>query len=122
MYFDYEQNELPINPQTQQEFAPYYIGGRFTDSLDMHHRFANKTSMLGPDDIPSYHFKFPPNQSVIDAMGQSVLNKSKFNQNGCSVTKMFTGMSPLLTEVSVDQALPLLKNHGKDFNREFLQR
>ena len=35
---------------------------------------------------------------------------------------MFKGMSPLLTEVSVDQALPLLKNQGKDWSRDFLHR
>ena len=68
MYFDYEQNELPVNPLTGLDFTPYYLGGRFNDSLDMHHRFANRQSMLGPDDFASYHFKFPPNQSVIDAM------------------------------------------------------
>ena len=33
---------------------------------------------------------------------------------------MFVGMSPLLSEPTVDQALPLLKNQGKDFSREFL--
>lgn len=35
---------------------------------------------------------------------------------------MFRGMSPLLTEPSVDHALPLLTNQGKDFSREFLQK
>ena len=35
---------------------------------------------------------------------------------------MFKGMSPLLGEASIDQALPLLKNAGRDWSRDFLQR
>ena len=77
MYFDYEQNELPTRPDTGQDFPIYYLGNRFNDSLDMHHRFANKVKMLGPDEIASYNFKFPPNQNVIDAMGRSNTLKSK---------------------------------------------
>ena len=61
MYFDYEQNDLPVRHDTGAYFPIYYIGGRFSDSLDMHFRFSNKQKMLGPDEIPSYVFKFPPN-------------------------------------------------------------
>ena len=43
MYFDYEQNDLPVNPATGLDHPVYYLGSRFTDSLDMHLRFANKT-------------------------------------------------------------------------------
>ena len=76
----------------------------------MHQRFANKTKMLGPDEIPSYHFKFPPNQNVIDAMGQAPGgHTSKGRQVITGVSKMFVGMNPLLSEETVDQALPLLK-------------
>ena len=42
-------------------------------------------------------------------MGRSNTLKAK-QYNGSSVTKMFKGMSPLLSEVTVDQALSLLKN------------
>ena len=35
---------------------------------------------------------------------------------------MFVGMSPLLSEPTIDQALPLLKGQGRDFSRDFLQR
>jgi len=35
---------------------------------------------------------------------------------------MFVGMNPLLSEPTVDQALPLLKGQGKDFSRDFLYR
>jgi hypothetical protein len=69
MHFDYEQNDIPTYSETGAEYPIYYIGNRFTDSLDMHNRFANKAKMLGPDEIPSYRFKFPPNQNVIDAIG-----------------------------------------------------
>jgi len=119
MHFDYEQNDIPTNPETGVDYPVYYIGNRFTDSLDMHNRFANKAKMLGPDEIPSYRFKFPPNQNVIDAIGQSTLDKNKAVP---SVTKMFTGMSPLLMEPSIDRALPLLKGQGKDWDRDFLDR
>lgn len=120
MHFDYEQNDIPTNPETGLDFPVYFIGNRFTDSLDMHRRFANKAKMLGPDEIPSYHFKFPPNQNIMDAIGhQSVLDKKKAEP---SVTKIFNGMNPLLTESTIEQALPLLKNHGKDFDREFFAR
>ena len=122
LHFDYEQNELPKRHDTGSDFPVYFLGNRFNDSLDMHHRFANKTKMLGPDEIPSYSFKFPPNQSVIDAIGQGNTLKAKLLSQALPVTKMFTGMSPLLTEASVDQAIPLLKNMGKNFSREFLQR
>ena len=121
MHFDYEQNDLPVSAETGNNLPIYYLGSRFTDSIDMHRRFANKTKMLGPDEIPSYSFKFPPNQNVIDAMGHQSSQKAKDMANN-GVTKMFTGVSPLLTEASVDQALPLLKNQGKDWSREFLQR
>lgn len=61
MRFDYEQNEVPMNPETGADLPIYYLSHRFSDSLDMHQRFSNKQKMLGPDEIPSYHFKFPPN-------------------------------------------------------------
>ena len=77
MYFDYEQNDLPINPATGHDYPVYYLGHRFTDSLDMHFHFSNKAKMLGPDEIASYHFKFPPNQNIIDAMGQSSLARAR---------------------------------------------
>ena len=80
MYFDYEQNDLPVVPETGYDYPIYYIGNRFNDSLDMHHRFANKQKMLGPDQIPSYHFKFPPNQNIMDAMSQPSTVKSRFAQ------------------------------------------
>lgn len=54
-------------------------------------------------------------------MGRSNTLKANLNSQH-SVTKMFKGMSPLLSEVTVDQALPLLKNQGKDWSRDFLQR
>jgi len=37
----------------------------------MHKSFANKTKASGIDEMPSYHFKFPPKQSVIDALNYS---------------------------------------------------
>ena len=120
MRYDYEQNEVPMNPETGADFPIYFLGSRFNDSLGMHHRFAHRLKMLGPDEIPSYHFKFPPNQNVIDALGQKDLDKNKGTQP--SVTKMFTGVNPLLTEATVEQALPLLSGQGKDWNREFLQQ
>ena len=69
--FDFEANEVPINPATQNEYPIYYLGKRYSDSLSMHRQFANKSKMLGPDEIPSYHFKFPPHQNVIDALDDS---------------------------------------------------
>ena len=34
--FDFDVVELPINPNTQDEYPIYYIGKRYTDSLTMH--------------------------------------------------------------------------------------
>ena len=34
--FDFEGVELPINPNTQDEYPIYYIGKRYADSLTMH--------------------------------------------------------------------------------------
>ena len=50
-----------MNPESGVDLPIYYLSNRFSDSLDMHNRFSNKLKMLGPDEIPSYHFKFPPN-------------------------------------------------------------
>ena len=51
------------------EIPAYYIGKRFKDSLEMHNQFANKQWMLGKDQkFPSYHYKFPPFQNVVDAL------------------------------------------------------
>ena len=87
MHFDFENSELPINAQTQNEYPIYYIGKRYNDSLHMHRQFANKKKMLGPDEIPSYHFKFPPHQNVIDALGDSQKKGSKSKDGG--PTKQF---------------------------------
>lgn len=55
-------------------------------------------------------------------MGSSNNPASKFQSKSFGVTKMFTGMSPLLLEDSVDQAIPMLRNQGKDWDREFLTK
>ena len=60
MYFNYEQPALPINPDTKMSRPIYYIGKRYIDSLLMHKSFANKVIATGHDNMPSYHFKFPP--------------------------------------------------------------
>ena len=36
MHFDYETNSLPVDTKTGFEFPVYYIGKRYSDSLDMH--------------------------------------------------------------------------------------
>ena len=69
MNFDYESGNLPIDATSGFEFPIYYIGKRYNDSLGMHRQFANRKKMLGSDEVPSYHFKFPPHQNVIDALG-----------------------------------------------------
>ena len=103
MYFNYEQIDLPMNPETKNDMPIYFIGKRFTDSLGMHRNFANLKSMTGPDDIPSYHFKFPPKQNVIDALDYS--NKRERKQNECfNEMQMFQGNNPLLTEATIDDA------------------
>ena len=68
MFFDYEANDLPINPQTNMEFPVYFIGQRFTDTLSMHKKFANIPKMLGPDALPGYYFRMPPYENVIEAI------------------------------------------------------
>ena len=118
MHFDFETNELPINMQTQNEFPIYYIGKRYNDSLLMHRQFANKKKMLGPDEIPSYHFKFPPHQNVIDAIGDSQKKGSRSNVGG--PTKQFSGMNPLLLENQIADALPFMKDQGIGTDRELL--
>lgn len=61
---------------------------------------------------------------MIEAIGRGNTLKSKLleQQMQNSVTKMFRGMNPLLREVSVDQALPLLSHKGRSWTRDFLQR
>jgi hypothetical protein len=72
LYFNYEQAPLPINPDTKMERPIYYQGKRYVDSLLMHRNYANKVEATGADErIPSYHFKFPPKQNVIDALNLS---------------------------------------------------
>ena len=80
-YFDYEKNELPVNPTTRQEYPIYYLGRRFQDSLDMHKQFANKPKMLGPEEIPGYNFKFPPHQCVLDAMSEIQRQQQRKKEN-----------------------------------------
>jgi hypothetical protein len=68
LYFDYETFDIPINPQTNEEFPVLYYGSRFKDSLEMHRAYANKSS-------DSYKYKFPPNMNIIDALASSNLRK-----------------------------------------------
>ena len=76
--------------------------------------------MLGPDEIPSYHFKFPPHQNVIDALGGQ---KRKGGQpEFAGPTKQFEGMNPLLMEKEVSDALPFLKDQGCSTERQELIR
>jgi cytosolic carboxypeptidase protein 2/3 len=68
LYFDYEDMEVPINPQTDEEYPVTYYGPRFRDTLEMHKAFANKTIQeLLHGEIQTYKFKFPPNMNVIEA-------------------------------------------------------
>ena len=53
-------------------------------------------------------------------MGQK--DADKLRGANPNVQKMFTGVSPLLTEPTVERALPLLKGQGKDWDRGFLQQ
>ena len=108
LHFDYETNEMPYNPKTDCEFPIYFIGKRYVDSLIMHRQFANKKKMLGPDEIPSYHFKFPPHQNVIDAIGDS--QKKGTKTDNLPANKMFTGMNPLLLHNQLSSALPFMAN------------
>ena len=74
--------------------------------------------MLGPDEIPSYHFKFPPHQNVIDAIGDSQKKGAKSGIGG--PTKQFSGMNPLLLESQIADALPFMKDQGVGTDRELL--
>ena len=67
--------------------------------------------MLGPDMIPSYHFKFPPHQNVIDAFyGHNKLARKIKDQHKIRNEFQFKGMNPFLerqTAKSVAQDLRL---------------
>lgn len=90
MYYDFETFDIPINPETKIEYPSYYIGPRFQDSLEMHKSFANKSKMVGPDNYPSYHFKFPPNQNVIEAIDYGLKRKRKaFEASKFNATRYF---------------------------------
>jgi hypothetical protein len=65
----------------------------------MHKSFANKTKASGIDDMPSYHFKLPPKQSVIDALNLSNKIQRKYNEN--SSDRLFIGNNPILTEANL---------------------
>jgi len=106
MYYDFETFDIPVNPDTKTEYPPYYIGPRYGDSLEMHRQFANKTKAVGPDECPSYHFKFPPNQNVIDAIEHNLSRaKRAFQKTKFNAHRYFVGMNPLLVEESVDSAI-----------------
>ena len=101
MYFNYESPHLPINPETKSERPIYYIGKRYNDSLLMHKSFANK-AQSGIDELPSYHFKFPPKQNVIDALNLS--NKMQRKYNEADSGQLFIGNNPILTEPTLEDA------------------
>lgn len=115
MYYDFETFDIPVNPETKTEYPPYYIGPRYGDSLEMHRQFANKTKAMGPDECPSYHFKFPPNQNVIDAIEHNLSRaKRAFQKTKFNAHRYFVGMNPLLVEDSVDSAIRNNKIQGLD--------
>jgi len=90
LYFDYEDMEVPINPQTDEEYPVTYYGPRFRDSLEMHKAFANKTLTLpNGDELQTYRFKFPPNMNVIEAC---MPPKKKLED------RPFLGMNPAIKE------------------------
>jgi hypothetical protein len=41
LYYDYEPFEIPINPITNEEYTPLYLGARPKNSLEVHKLFAN---------------------------------------------------------------------------------
>lgn len=53
MYFDYESLDLPIDPNTNEEYEVMYYGYRFKDSIEMHKAYSNQEN--------TYKFQFPPN-------------------------------------------------------------
>ena len=92
MNFDFEVFETLINPQTFHPYTPHYLGNRYADSLEVHRAFANQASITGPAcDTPSYHMKFPPNESLLDAMS----NQQKMGRHSA---REFTGMHPNLKQ------------------------
>ena len=70
----------------------------------MHRNFANRSEATADERIPSYYFKFPPKQNVIDALNLS--NKMKRQQNSLGHGhQIFIGNNPILTEESVETAI-----------------
>ena len=41
LYFDYETYDLPVDPNTLEEYIVTYYGNRFRDSLEMHKHFTS---------------------------------------------------------------------------------
>lgn len=72
LYYDFETFDPPYSPIFGTEFAPYYIGYRFNNSLEMHKQFANKLKATGPESFPAYHFKFPPNENLLEAFTHGI--------------------------------------------------
>lgn len=86
LYYDFEPFEVPINPQTNEEYIPVYLGPRHKHSLNVHKMFANKNGSLGE---PTYPFKFPGNLSMIEAIMKSIHRQEE--------PREFIGMNPLLS-------------------------
>lgn len=71
MNFDYETYEIPQNPETKTCFPVYFYGNRFIDSITMHKSFSNRDFATGADSLlPAYFMRFPPQESIINAMIQ----------------------------------------------------
>jgi len=64
LFYDFETFEVPVHIHTKKEYVVNYYGPRYQNSLEIHKQFANKENADGP----SYPFKFPPNQNVIEAI------------------------------------------------------
>lgn len=87
LYYEFEQFSVPVNPHTNEEYEPLYLGPRFRHSLALHKEFANISLGGGPLCLQhSYQFKFPPNMSVIEQIIK--------NTHRQEPPRPFVGMNP----------------------------
>eukprot|EP00347_Sterkiella_histriomuscorum_P022850 403336918 len=72
LYYEFEQFSIPINPLTNQEYEPLYLGPRYKHSLALNKVFANQINPNGPLGLKqSYAFKVPPNIGMIEQIIKS---------------------------------------------------
>ena len=78
----------------------------------MHKAFANlkQATSFSDLEIPSYNFRFPPKQNIIDALNLSNKMQRKSGGHG-SGKQLFVGLNPLL---EIDPAARRLQSSGSD--------